>query len=88
VKKSGESFRMFQIILVFLAWNYQIMYLFDIGMLEFSMVLLVFDFVYVLIKWLQFVCVCVCVCVGRGVWVSILSCSTSCGNKWTSCTKL
>jgi hypothetical protein len=61
VKESGESFRMFQIILVFLAWNYQIMYLFDIGMLELSMVLLVFDFVYVLIKWLQFVCVCVCV---------------------------
>ncbi len=59
MKESGESFRLFQILfLFFLAWNYQIMYLFDIGMVELSMVLLVFDFVYVLIKRLQFVCVC------------------------------
>jgi hypothetical protein len=62
VKENEESFRMFQIILVFWLGMIKIMYLFDIGMFELSMVLSVFDFVYVL-KRLQFVCVCVCVCV-------------------------
>ncbi len=59
MKKNGESFRMFQIILVFWLEIIKIMYLFDIGMFELSMVLSVFDFVYIL-KRLQFVCVCVC----------------------------
>jgi len=78
---NGESFIMFQIILVFWLGIIKIMYLFDIGMFELGMVLLVFDFVYIL-KRLQFVCVSV------SFFFSILSCSTSCGNKWTSCTKL
>jgi hypothetical protein len=85
VKESGESFRMFQIILVFWLRMITIIYLFDIGMIELSMVLFVFDFVYVL-KRLQFLGGCVWV--GGGGGFSMLSCSTSCGNKWTSCTKL
>lgn len=43
VKENGESCRMFQIILVFWLGIIKIMYLFDIGMFELGMVLLVFD---------------------------------------------